>query len=207
MRSAYATIALALVLVTAGAHAADPKTKGGAKEKGKKEKVVPSDPDNIKGISPYELQLAEGKRFAATQNWAASAAAFDKAILINPDDARGYLLLAQAKRDGDVMPVIEQGRLKKATEPVEAKLMFVRAELIERKASLTPTAGTGELADMLKTVWDQSVEAWNAYAAFVTTHTRAPDYKATAEARKKAIADREARETQYAPVRAKKDNK
>ncbi len=204
-----AGLTLAVALAATSAAVAQPKGKDKtAPAKGaKKVNVVPKDPDNIKGISPYEEQLAEGRRLASTQNWAAAAAAFEKAIGMNPDDARGYLLLAQSKRDGDVMPTVETGRTKKAPEHVEAKLMFVRAELLERKASLTPTTGTGDLGDMLKTVWDQSVEAWKSYAAFVTTHTRAPDYKATAEARQKAIADREAREQQYAPVRAKKDNK
>jgi hypothetical protein len=187
-----------------------PKEKSGKdKDKGKKEKkekVVPTSDDNIKGVSPYEKQIAEGKKYAAEANWPLSANAFEKAIAMNPEEARGYLLLAQAKREGDVLEIVEKGRAKKASEAIESKLIFVRAELLERKAALTPIT-TGDLGEMLRSVWDQSIQAWSTYAAFVTTHTRAPDYKATAEERKSKIADREKREQQFAPVRAKRDNK
>ncbi len=197
----------ALALALAGVVAVAPAVAQDAKKADKKEKVVPKDPDNVKGISPYEEQIAEGKKYAAAQNWGAAAAAFEKAIGINVDDARGYLLLAQAKRDADVMAIIETARSKKGTEPVEAKILFVRAELLERKASLTPTASGPDLAETLKSVWDTSVEAWNAYSAYVAAHTRAPDYSATATDRKQKIDEREKREQQYAVVKAKKDNK
>jgi hypothetical protein len=199
----------ALVLGAMSADAADPKKpQGSGKAPPKQEKVVPSDPDNIKGISPYELLLADGRKHASQQNWSAAAVAFEKAIAQKPDEARGYLLLAQAKRDGDVFEILEQGQTKKATEAVQSKFLFVRAELLERRASLTPTTTTGaDLGELLKTVWDRSIQAWTAYAAFVVAHTRAPDHRATADARRQAIARSQELEQQFASVRAKRDNK
>jgi hypothetical protein len=179
-----------------------------APAKAAKPKGVPKDPENVKGISPYEEIIARGKARAGEKDWAAAAMAFQEAIDLNPDEARGYLLLAQAKRDGDVMDVVEKGRSKKGSEQTEAKLMFVRAELLERKASVTPTTATGnELASMLKSVWEQSVDAWGSYASYVSSHPRVPDHKATAEARRKAIEERGEREQKFATVRAKRENK
>ena len=209
MRFVFATLLSALTLSSAAALAAEPRAKApSGAGNAKAEKVVPKDPENLRGISPYEEKVAHGKELAAQKDWAGAAAVFEEVIVMSPEDARGYLLLAQAKRDSDVLEIVEKGRSKKGTEPVEAKLMFVRAELLERKASLTPTvATTGDFGEMLKTVWDQSVQAWGAYSAYVSTHTRAPDYTRTADARRKAIGERSAREQQYRVVRAKRDNK
>jgi tetratricopeptide (TPR) repeat protein len=174
----------------------------------KAEKVVPKDPENVRGISPYEEVLARGKARAKEQDWSGAAAAFDEAVAMKPDEARGYLLLAQAKRDGDVIGIVEKGRTKKGSEATEARLLFVRAELLERKASLTPVLATGtDLGELLKTVWDTSKQAWTTYTAYVSTNPRAPDYRESAEARRKAIAEREDREQKYSVVRAKRDNK
>lgn len=211
MRIVFATLLTAITMTSAGALAAGPRPKeasGAAEAKVKPQKVVPKDPQNVRGISAYEETIARGKELAGRKDWSAAAGVFEDAIAMAPDDARGYLLLAQAKRDADVLEIVEKGRTKKGTEPVEAKLMFVRAELLERKASLTPTnAAAADFGEALKTVWDQSVQAWGAYAAYVTTHTRAPDYTATADARRKAIAERGVREQQYSVVRSKRDNK
>jgi hypothetical protein len=207
MRLVLATLVSAITLASSAAYAGGSGAKA-PDASAKPAKVVPKDPENVRGISPYEEKIARGKVLAGQKEWSSAAVAFQEAIDLKPDDARGYLLLAQAKRDADVIEIVEKGRSKKGTEPVEAKLMFVRAELLERKASLTPTTASGaDFGERLKTVWDESLQAWGSYSAYVATHTRAPDYRVTADARRKAIADREAREQQYAVVRSKKDNK
>jgi len=181
--------------------------KGGA-EAPKAEKVVPKDPENVLGISPYEEIIAKGKALAKDKDWAAAAAAFEEAVAANPDESRGYLLLAQAKRDADVIAIVEKGRTKKGSEATEAKLLFVRGELLERKASLTPVNATGaDLGDLLKTVWDTSKQAWTTYSAYLSTNPRVPNYRESADARRKAIAEREEREQKYSVVRSKRDNK
>lgn len=223
MRPVTATLLLTTFLASAAAHAGDPEaSRAGSSRKGsakletdvaakqaapKRPTEVPKDPDNVRGISPYEEKIARGKELASQKDWGSSAAAFQEAIQLRPEDPRGYLLLAQAKRDADVLEIVERGRTKKGSEVVESKLMFVRAELLERRASLTPTTGSGDLSEMLKTVWDQSLAAWSAYAAYVQTHSRVPNHSATATARRKAIEEREEREKKYALVRAKRDNK
>lgn len=184
------------------------KAAEGPKGESKTANTVPKDPNNVKGISPYEELIGRGKTRAAAKDWSAAAAAFQEAIDLNPDEARGYLLLAQARRDSDVMDVVEKGRSKRGSEATEAQLLLVRAELLERKASATPTTKSGsELAAMLKSVWEQSREAWGFYATYLASHPRVPDNKATAEARRKAIEEREEREKRFAEVRAKRDNK
>lgn len=210
LRLATSVVLTLAVLQAAPAFAQGKPTKGATKPTAdeKAEKVVPKDPDNVRGISPYEEIIARGKARAKEKDWAGAAAAFEEAIAAKPDEARGYLLLAQAKRDSDVMSIVEQGRSKKGSEATEAKLLFVRAELLERKASLTPVAATGDdLGAQLKTVWETSKQGWSTYTAYVSTNTRAPSYLETAEARRKAIGEREEREQKFAVVRSKRDNK
>lgn len=215
MRLVTATLLSAFVLASTPAHAGEPAKKRGAApqeeaskpEPSKRPTEVPKDPANVRGISPYEEKIARGKELAAQKDWGSAAAAFQEAIKLNPDEPRGYLLLAQAKRDDGVLEVVEQGRTKKGSELVESKLMLVRAELLERKASLESVEGSSDLADKLKTVWEQSLSAWGSYATYVRSHARVPNHSATADARRKAIEDREERERKYAPVRTKRDNK
>jgi len=211
MRATLPVLLALSVLHASPALAQDPAKKASKKtgaEAPKAEKVVPKDPENVRGISPYEEMLAKGKARAKDKDWAGAAAAFEEAVAANPDEARGYLLLAQAKRDADVIAIVEKGRTKKGSEATEARLLFVRAELLERKASLTPVNATGaDFGDMLKTVWDTSKQAWTTYTAYVSTNPRAPDYRGSAEARRKAIAEREEREQNYSVVRLKRDNK
>ena len=50
-------------------------------------------------------------------------------------------------------------------------------------------------------------EGWSAYSAFVTEHTRAPNYSASADDRKQKVDDRVKREKDYGEVRGRADNK
>ncbi|MBM4358851.1 MAG: hypothetical protein FJ096_12170 [Deltaproteobacteria bacterium] len=210
MRTVAATLLILATLdvTTAFGQEAAGDSRGAADGKPAKSKGVPKDPDNVKGISQYEATLGRGKDRAAEKDWAAAALAFQEAIDLKPEEARGYLLLAQAKRDGDVLDIVEKGRSKSGSEATEAGLMLYRAELLERKASATALTGTGnELAAQLKAAWEPPRDAWGAYANFVASHPSVSGHKATADARRKAIAEREERESRFAAVRAKRDNK
>ncbi len=173
---------------------------------------VPKDPENVKGISDYEAKLAEGRSAFAKKDVARAVAAFDKAVEAAPDDARGYHLLAQAKLEqgerAAALASVDKGRAKAAPEQVEAKLIFMRAELLEHEASIAGSGKEGpELAEAIKTAWEKAALAWSAYQVFIAAHARVPDHQATAAERKKQIAAREKREAEFAIVRSKRDNK
>lgn len=173
---------------------------------------VPRDPENVKGISDYEAKLAEGREAFAQKDVARAVAAFEKAIESTPDEARGYHLLAQAKLEqgerGAALASVDKGRAKSSPEHVEAKLVFMRAELLEHEASIAGSGKEGaELAEALKSGWEKATLAWSAYQVFIAAHARVPDHQESAAERKKQIAAREKREAEFAIVRSKRDNK
>ena len=196
---ALAAIVLAGATVsTAAAQPKDPAPKEAAE--------VRRDPAGTKGISPYMEDIAKGRDAFQKQDPAAAIAAFDAAIAKDPDRLLGYLLKAQVQLTKDdldgAIATAATGRTKKGTENEQSKLLFLSAELDERKANSKPGVENEVSAlERLKLKWDAVKEAWDRYVTYLEEHPGAPDYKASAEERKAQIDARVKRDADYAHVK------
>ena len=178
---------------------------------------VRRDPEGVTGISPYDEALAKGRKAFQSGDHDGAIAAFDDAIAKDGSRVMAYLLKAQAQMDkGDLAgatATAESANGKKGTEEAQSKVVFLQAELAERNANQpkkdAPAAPTKKdaLEKALRSVWDKVKEGWSAYSAFVTEHTRAPNYGASADDRKQKVDDRVKREKDFGEVRARADNK
>lgn len=181
---------------------------------------VKRDPEGVTGISPYNEALAKGRVAFGEGDHDGAIAAFDDAIAKDGSRVMGYLLKAQAQLDkGDLAgatATAQSANGKKGTEEAQSKVLFLQAELSERNANASknededapaPPTEKDTLEKALRSVWDKVKEGWSAYGAFVSEHTRAPNYSATADDRKRKVDDRVKREKDYGEVRARADNK
>jgi hypothetical protein len=169
---------------------------------------VRRDPKGQTGISPYNEDLAKGRDAFKGGDHGAAIGHFDAAIQKDGQKMMAYLMKAQsqlAKGDLDLaLATAETGRAKEGTEDQQAKMLFLFADLTERKADTAPGADAqGGLKDALQGKWEQVKVAWNGYIAYVAAHTRVPDYKASAEDRNKKIDERVKRDKDYGEVRAR----
>jgi len=170
---------------------------------------VKRDPSGQKGISPYNEALAKGRDSFKSKDYAGAVTHFDAAISDNGDKMLAYLLKAQAQlanNDLDAaLKTTEEGRAKRGTEEQQAKMLFLLADLRERKADTPPGADGGDagLQDALKGKWEAVREVWNGYMAYLTDHTRVPDYSASAKDRIKKVDERVKRDRDYGQVKAR----
>jgi hypothetical protein len=168
---------------------------------------VKRDPSGIKGISPYNEDLAKGREASAKGDHGAAISHFDAAIAKADNKMLAFLLKSQAQvASGNLDAAIETatvGRGKEGTEEQQAKLMFLTADLDERKADTAYGSedGTGGLKEALNTKWEQVKTVWKAYSAYVTEHTRVPNYQASADERNKKIDERVKRDADYGEVK------
>ncbi len=198
MRTLLVGCLLSLSLVAAPAFA---QSQGGDAKGGE----VRRDPNGVKGISPYNEHLAKGRTASANGDWAGAVQAFDAAIATDGGRMMAYLLKAQAELgQGDLAAArkaAEEGRAKKGNEATNAKLLFLIADLEERKAAPPSTAEKkSKLSEALRSTWDKVKEGWSAYTSYLTSHTSVPDYKASADERKKQVDARVKREEDYGAV-------
>ena len=179
---------------------------------------VKRDPNGVTGISPYNEALAKGREAFTKNDHDGAIAEFDEAIAKDGSRVMAYLLKAQAQLDkGDLAgatATAESANGKKGTEEEQSKVIYLQAELGERKANEpnkkdapAPPTEKDALEKALRSVWDRVKEGWSAYGAFVTEHTRAPNYSASADDRKQKVDDRVKREKDYGEVRGRADNK
>lgn len=178
---------------------------------------VKRDPDGVTGISPYNEALAKGREAFTKNDHEGAITAFDEAIAKDGSRVLAYLLKAQAQLEkGDLAgatATAESANGKKGTEEEQSKVVFLQAELNERTANTpkkdapAPATEKDALEKALRSVWDKVKEGWSAYSAFVTEHTRAPNYSASADDRKQKVDDRVKREKDYGEVRGRADNK
>lgn len=197
MRKLLVAGSLALSLIAAPAF--------GQEDAGDEAATVKRDPKGVKGISPYREKLATGRTaFANGQNDGAIEA-FDAAIAEDGAAMMAYLLKAQVQlAKGDLagaMKTAETAKSKRGNEQTTAKLLFFMADLDERKAAPGSTEEKqSKLSEALKSTWDKVKEGWSAYAAYLTSHTTVPDYKATADERKKQVDARVKRDESFGAV-------
>lgn len=197
MRKLLVAGSLALSLIAAPAFGQDGD--------GDKSGTVKRDPKGIKGISPYREKLAAGRTAFANGEKDAAIQAFDGAIAEDDAAMLAYLLKAQAQlAKGDLagaMGTAETAKSKRGNEETTAKLLFFMADLDERKAAPgTTEEKKSKLSEALKSTWDKVKEGWTTYAAYLTSHTTVPDYKATADERKQQVDARVKREESYGAV-------
>jgi hypothetical protein len=159
------------------------------------------DPAGQKGISPYNEQLAKGRKAFEAKDLDGAIAAFQQAIAQDGQPMLGHILLAQtqwAKGDRAAAAATIQGARQSAgTEPQQSKLLFLDAEVAERTAEDKVDGPEDTPEDS----WKAPKEAWSGYASFVAGHTAALDYRASSTERDKQIEARIKREKDYAIVR------
>jgi hypothetical protein len=159
------------------------------------------DPAGQKGISPYNEQLAKGRKAFEAKDLDGAIAAFQQAIALEAEPMLGHILLAQAQwAKGDrtaAAQTTQAARQSAGTEPQQSKLLFLDAEVAERAAE-DQTEGPEEAPEP---TWKPPKDAWSGYAAFVAGHTNALDYRASATERDKQIDARIQREKDFAIVR------
>ena len=207
---ALGTLALALLGASASALAQD-KTPAAADKKPGAATASSStlgpdgmrrDPAGIKGISPYNEILAKGRKLYQNKDYDGAIASFEEAVKLDPKNMYAYELIAQVQvLKGDVeaaKKTLAEARDKDGTDPVKAKGLFFGADFSERAIPGIPSKPTLEA---LQPVVELAKQAWDAYAAFVAEHTKAPDYRASATERKKRLDGRIEIEKAYVPVK------
>ena len=206
MRASFALSSLvvaAMALGNASASAETPKTAAaGPKE-------VRKDPEGKRGISPYAEAIAKGEGAYVARDLPGAITAFQDAIKLDTEKMLGFFRLGEAQletgKPDEADSTWTTALGKKGTDDLNAKLLFVIADLRERQHK-----------------WQAAKDAWAAYSAFLQNHTKVNGYPATATERTKQadrrmkdevdygavkdrIAKREAERTKEAEENAKKD--
>ncbi|MBK8252183.1 MAG: tetratricopeptide repeat protein [Polyangiaceae bacterium] len=146
------------------------------------------DPEGRKGLSPYTEAVVRGQNSFVARDFAGAVTAFQDAIKTDPQQMLGFYLLGEAQLEAGKPEEAEAawttGLSKKGTDDLNAKLLFLMADLRERQKD-----------------WTKAKDAWAAYAAFLTGHPQVKGYAATAEERQKRIDQRVKDEKDYAAVK------
>ncbi|MCC6216306.1 MAG: tetratricopeptide repeat protein [Polyangiaceae bacterium] len=157
--------AFALVLVSSVA-SAQPKDDG-----------VRRDPKGLKGISPFWEHVKKGDSAYIARDFEGAIAAYRQAIAEEPQNAMGHYRIGEAHLKKGDLPEAEAAwvaglRFVGGDAALKAKLLFVLADLRERQKA-----------------HDDAVDRWTAYATHVQEKPESKGYPATAEERKKRVAD------------------
>ncbi|MEZ4295060.1 MAG: hypothetical protein R3B70_08775 [Polyangiaceae bacterium] len=146
------------------------------------------DPQGKKGISPYTEAVVRGQNSFVARDFPGAVTAFQDAIKTDPQQMLGFYLLGEAQLEAGKPEEAEAawttGLGKQGTEDLNAKLLFLMADLRERAKD-----------------WPKAKESWEAYAAFLKAHPNAKGYPTTAEDRVKRIDQRIKDEKDYASVK------
>ncbi len=209
MRASFALsslVAAAVALGTASASADPPKSVASGVS-GMKE--VRRDAEGKRGISPYAEAIAKGETAYVARDLPGAIVSFQDAIKLDTEKMLGFFRLGEAQLESnkpdDADSTWQTALGKKGTDDLNAKLLFVIADLRERQHK-----------------WQAAKDAWVAYSAFLQNHTKVLGYSATATERTKQadrrmkdevdgttvkdrIAKREAERTKEAEENAKKD--
>lgn len=146
------------------------------------------DPEGRSGISPYAEAVAKGQNSFVARDFPGAVTGFQDAIKLEPGAMLGFYLLGEAQLEAGKPEEAEAawttGLGKKGSDDLNAKLLFMMADLRERQKN-----------------WQGAKDAWAAYAAFLTSHTTVKGFPATAEDRQKRIDQRVKDEKDYGVVR------
>lgn len=137
---------------------------------------------------PYVETIAKGEAAFATKDWVAATAAFEDATKQQPSKTLAFYRLGEAQRAAgklDEADATWQAALgKQGPDDLEAKVMFVVADLRERQGK-----------------WEAAKTAWQGYLTFVTGHKAAHGFAASASERIKQIERRIKDEKDYGAVK------
>lgn len=184
MRASFALsslVAAALALGNASASAESPKAAAGPKE-------VRKDPEGKRGISPYMEAIAKGEAAYVARDLPGAITSFQDAIKLDTEKMLGFFRLGEAQLESNKPDEADSTWAtalgKKGTDDLNAKLLFVIADLRERQHK-----------------WQATKDAWAAYSAFLQNHTKVAGYAATATERTKQADRRIKDEVDYAAVK------
>ncbi|MEJ7732360.1 MAG: tetratricopeptide repeat protein [Polyangiaceae bacterium] len=137
---------------------------------------------------PYVETLVKGEAAFGTKDWVGATAAFQEATKLEPSRMIGFYRLGEAQRAAGKLDEAEaswQAALgKQGPDDLEAKVMFVVADLRERQGK-----------------WEAAKTAWQGYATFVNGTKGARGYPATATERIKQAERRIKDERDYGAVK------
>jgi predicted Zn-dependent protease len=185
MRASFALSSLvvaALALGNASALAEGPKpAAAGSKE-------IRRDPEGKRGISPYAEAIARGEGAYVARDLPGAITAFQDAIKLDTEKMLGFLRLGEAQLESGKPDEADSTWAtalgKKGTDDLNAKLLFVIADLRERQHK-----------------WQAAKDAWASYSAFLQNHTKVVGYPATATERTKQADRRMKDEVDYGAVK------
>lgn len=149
---------------------------------------IPKDPENKRGISPYMEAIARGQANFVARDLAGAVAAFQDAIKLDTDRMLGFFRLGEAQleagkpEEAEIAWTTALG--KKGSEDMNAKLLFVIADLRERQKK-----------------WKEAKDAWGAYTSFLQGHATVAGFPAVAIERQKVIDQRVKDEVEYGKVK------
>jgi hypothetical protein len=190
MRTALASLLASAIALTAGSALAQPKepAKAAGKEAAKPTDNVRRDPEGKTGISPYMELIAKGEAAFVARDFAGAIASFQEAIKLDGTKMLGFYRMGEAQLASakleEVLATWQSGLGKKGTEDLNAKLLFVIADLYERQGNL-----------------QAAKDAWAAYAAFLQNNAKASGYAGTPVERQKQADRRMKDEKDYAVVK------
>lgn len=132
--------------------------------------------------------IVRGDRAYGTADYSGASEAYGEAIRLDAEAMLGYYRMAlvhleRGKLD-EVEQLLQKAATKKGPEELQAKVLFVLADLRER---------TGK--------WSLAKDAWSTYTAFVEGHPKSNGYADTAIERHKQIDRRVKYEKDYGPVK------
>lgn len=149
---------------------------------------VRRDPEGKTGISPYMEHVVRGQNAFIARDFPGAVTAFQDAIKSDPQNMLGFYLFGEAQLEAgkpeEADAAWTAGLSKKGTDDLNAKLLFVLADLRERQKN-----------------WQAAKDAWTAYSAFLKGHEGVKGFAATAEDRVKRIDQRLKDEKDYAAVK------
>jgi tetratricopeptide (TPR) repeat protein len=183
MRPSFALPSLIIAALTLGnvSAAADPPKVAGKKE-------IRKDPEGKRGINPYFELIAKGEAAFVARDLPGAVSAFQEAIKLDTEKMLAFYRLGEAQLESgkpDEADVTWQAALsKKGPEELNAKVLFVLADLRERQRK-----------------WQASKDAWAAYTAFLQSHPKALGYPATPTERQKQADRRMKDEIDYGVVK------
>ena len=183
MRTVLVVILTSAMALAAGAALAQPK------EPSRAASSVRKDPGGKTGISPYMELIAKGEAAFVARDFSGAVAAFQEAIKLDGSKMLGFYRMGEAQLAAtkleEVLATWQGGLGKKGPEELNAKLLFVIADLYERQ-------GNGQAAK----------DAWAAYAAFLQSNAaKANGYAGTPVERQKQVERRMKDEKDYAAVK------
>jgi tetratricopeptide (TPR) repeat protein len=179
---------VALWSTPAFAQSAAAKKDGAKAEVAKADKGPRKDPAGVTGISPFMEQINKGEAAFVARDFAGAVAAFQEAVKLDGQAMLGFYRLGEAQlaagKPDEADAVWQTALGKKGPEDLNAKVLFVIADLRERQKKL-----------------QAAKDAWAAYTAFVQGHSKANGYPASATERQKQIDRRMKDEKDYAVVK------